>query len=158
MGGSFNGINIPTNHPLVGTSITLTKDTVTFTENGRGLVPSQYTDFINSIMSALLLKSYIETTATEAIEANPNNSNNNHPFWNLMNYCNADTFFLVFQESGLLVEGQGQQNMLTAYGFESYNGLSGINLYGAGFETPTEIRDFLLNCKVGSASFFVGQL
>tara|TARA_R110000868_G_scaffold54673_2_gene170649 strand:+ start:700 stop:1476 length:777 start_codon:yes stop_codon:yes gene_type:complete len=128
IGGSVNGVNIPTDSPLVGSSITLTQQTVMFSDYGRGLVPNQYTEFINLILEGLNLKSRIVTSNTNNIAPNPENGGLG-PFWNQMNYCNADTFFLLFQETGLLVEGGGQIPMITPYGFESYNGLGGFNLW-----------------------------
>ena len=124
-GGSVNGINIPKNNPLVGSSITLTPSTVTFVDEGFGLVPSQYTDFVNSIMEGLNLVSRVVTKNTNDFPSNP--PAGGAPYWNQINYCNADTYFLLFQETGAV---PNSANMTTVYGFKSYNVGGGFNLWG----------------------------
>ena len=156
IGGSINGINIPKNNPLVGTSITLTPTTVTFEDNGFGLVPSQYTDFVNSIMEGLNLVSRIETKNIDTVEPDPDNGGD--PYWNQMNYCDADTFSLLFQETGAVEQGGLTIDMTVPYGFESYNGLGGFNLLGVG-----DLNDFnvmknnLQNFKFQPQNGFVQQ-
>jgi len=139
IGGSINGINIATDNPLVGSSITLTPATVTFVDEGRGLVPNQYSDFVNSIMEGLNLVSRIETTEYAVIPSDPDNGNIGKPYWNQMNYCNADTFFLMFQETGT-VPGSNGANMTYPYSFKSYNGLGGFYLIAP--ITPSNLNDF----------------
>ena len=136
-GGSINGINIATDNPLVGTSITLTPSTVTFEDNGFGLVPNQYTDFVNSIMEGLNLVSRIETKNRDTVVPDPDNGGN--PYWNQMNYCNADTFFLLFQETGEL-QNSGSPILAASYGFKSYDGLGLSVLVGPG--QPSNLNNF----------------
>ncbi len=135
IGGSINGINIAKNNPLIGTSITLTPATVTFEDNGFGLVPNQYTDFVNTIMESLNLVSRVVTKNRESFAPDPNV--NGYPYWNQMNYCDADTFFLLFQETGAVQKGGITQSMTQPYGFQSYNGLGGFNFLGFG-----DLNDF----------------
>jgi len=126
IGGSINGVNIPLDNPLVGSSITLTPATVTFEDNGQGLVPNQYTDFINSIFEGFNLVSRIVTNNRDTIEPTPTNIGG-IPYWNQINYCNADTYFLLFQETGSV---PGESNMITNWGFKSFNGLGNSILLG----------------------------
>ena len=129
IGGSINGINIAKNNPLVGTSITLTPTTVTFEDNGQGIVPNQYTDFINSIFEGFNLVSRIVTNNINTVTTDPPYGGT--PYWNQVNYCNADTFFLMFQETGSVLQGGGNVSMTVPYGFKSYNGVGGFDLFGA---------------------------
>ena len=140
IGGSVNGVNIPLDNPLVGSSITLTPATVTFVDEGRGLVPNQYSDFINSIMEGLNLVSRVETTEYAVIQPDPTNSGGYNPYWNQMNYCNADTYFLMFQETGVITNGGGPADMITNYNFKSYNGLGGFLLFPP--NNPSNLNDF----------------
>ena len=161
IGGVVNGVNIPLDNPLVGSSITLTPSTVTFTNTPRGLVPNQYTTFINSIMEGLNLVSRIETTEYAVIPSDPDNANGGggRPYWNQMNYCDADTFFLLFQETGTI---PGGSDMAIPYGFKSYNGLGGFNLYGYSVENLNNfqtMQSFLQQMNAGnSQNSFIQQL
>ena len=139
IGGSINGINIPKNNPLVGSSITLTPATVTFVDEGQGLVPNQYTDFVNSIFEGFNLVSRIVTNNVDTVTTDPNYAS--VPYWNQMNYCNADTFFLMFQETGSIVQDSGNVSMTIPYGFKSYNGVGGFDVFGAGGQNLNNFTD-----------------
>ena len=136
IGGVVNGVNIPLDNPLVGSSITLTPSTVTFTNTPRGLVPNQYTTFVNSILEGLNLVSRIVTSEYDVIAPDPV-LGAGVPYWNQMNYCDADTFFLLFQETGSV---PGESDMTVAYGFKSYNSLGGFNLFGNNYQN---LNDFV---------------
>jgi len=157
IGGVVNGVNIPLDNPLVGSSITLTPSTVTFTNTPRGLVPNQYTTFINSILEGLNLVSRIVTSEYAVIQSDPNNANGGvgRPYWNQMNYCDADTFFLLFQETGTI---PGGPDMTIPYGFKSYNGLGGFNLYENNYQNLNDfnvMKNFLqqMNSTQNQISF-----
>ena len=151
IGGSINGVNIPLDNPLVGSSITLTPATVTFTNTPNGLVPNQYTTFINSIMEGLNLVSRVVTKAYNVAAPDPTLSGGG-PYWNQMNYCDADTYFLLFQETGT-IPGTNGGDMTYPYGFKSYNGLGGFNLFGNNFQNLNNVnslQSFILNISVGN--------
>lgn len=150
IGGSINGVNIPLDSPLVGSSITLTPPTVTFVDEGFGLVPSQYTDFINSIFEGFNLVSRIVTKNRDTVEPIPTIIGG-APYWNQINYCNADTYFLLFQETGAV---PGMSDMTVNWGFKSFNGLGNSILTGG----ANNLNDFqIMAYALQDFEFNLGQ-